>query len=63
MGIAYTNLGVRAPLNKITELVYEVLASGCMKDGFGAFGKVVIDSRSKARAVRKKPAKLLPDAG
>ncbi len=59
MSIAYTNLGVRAPLNKLRELTYQVLAS---KMRTGTLDKrsteVVITGRSSAHAKTKEKVRL-----
>ena len=53
MTVAYTNLGVRAPMNLMTELVFETLAKHTLD---GTFDRdrdiIVIEGKSKARIKR-----------
>ena len=53
MTVAYTNLGVRAPMNLMTELVFETLANHTLD---GTFDRdrdiIVIEGKSKARIKR-----------
>ena len=59
MTVAYTNLGVRAPMNLMTELAFETLARHSIDNCFDrSRDMIVIEGKAKARVVKKKSSEL-----
>ena len=59
MTVAYTNLGVRAPMNLMTDLVFETLARHTLDGGFDRNrDMIVIEGKSSARVKKRKNTEL-----